>query len=477
MSTQIKYLSIIAAFVMVVGCQQSMPSPSPTPVKKAECGALHPWYLLDSGKVEEARRGYACLVAVAERQNDLVQQWETLIGYSWFLHQIGENKEAILLSNRALEIAEVLKDIARKGRTLSWLGWAYAELGLYELAEQLYHEAIELGAPKGVIRYAHLWGLSTQELGYLKMRRGDLKSARALLMTTLSYARKHGIDVGIAEGGAHLAEISLIEGRYKEGDAFATEAYEASLRCNCSPLNTARAMMVRARVAREFQKSDPKRKEYVENLISELVAYVDKHQIQRVKAEALILKSSLFMPNDYDSRYPLVAAALDILAHIENEQRGVAMVELGRVFLENNRHELAQRYLQSGIKVQEALFRSVDEAEARASLSELSFISGDSGERLRTLQLSAENAHRSGALPLALSYQEKLAEELAVLGYVDLSIAWGERARATVVSLIDISNSVEVKKTLYEKKLHIGLLLAEQEIKRLPAPSSSKGKV
>ena len=362
-----------------------------------------------------------------------------------------------------------------KGRTLSWLAWAYADLGLYDLSESLYKEAIAIGAPGGKILYPQVWGLSTQELGYLNIRRGKLVVARDLLTKTTTFARENRIDVGISEGGAHLAEISFIEGKYREAESFAVEAEAASVRCNCSPLNTARALMIKARVLREREKSDPSLSSQVSSAINDVLAFSKKTGIRRVMAEALLLQSSLFPPDDFERRYAFVASALDILSGIQNEQRGIATAELGRVFLENNRKELAAEYLKRGIAIQESLFRILDESAVRADLSELSAISGDGAARLKELEHSSEVAHHAGALPAALESEEKLAKALSELGYTQLSITWGERAHATVLSLLALSNEVSVKKMLFERKLTIAELIATEKLKQSPVKEFQKG--
>ena len=78
---------------------------------------------------------------------------------------------------------------------------------------------------------------------------GDVPTAKKLLETTNKFARKRKILIGISEGAAELAKIHLNEGNYSKAEKLAEEAYLAALKCNCSPNNTSRALVVRAKIA------------------------------------------------------------------------------------------------------------------------------------------------------------------------------------------------------------------------------------
>ena len=428
----------------------------------------HPWYEYHDGNIEKARVGYERIIAERKDSKRLIPKWHAFMEAAWFYHQIGESQRSIDYSNRALELG---KEIGRPfyiGRSLSWLAWGYADLGLYDLAVQFYTQSIELGAPEGKIEIISLWGMSTQELGYIYFRKGELEEAKEKITETTDFARRRKIWVGVGEGGAHLAEIALLEGRVREARTLANEAVEASIRCGCSPLNIARAKVVLAKAAVEEARVDQALDKEAQEAVQDVLAYAEKHAVGRFLAEAMILKSRLLPADDFEGRYQLLSHAYESLENLGNEHRGVAGAELGRLFLENSRMELAEFYLKQGYQVNQELFRTIDSSEVLAEIATLEGLKGNIRKRLKKTELAALEAKKRGALPLAFENESELSAEFFKLGYSRMSQKWTEQALETLSDLLNHQNEAKKKKVLLEHKLLLSERLLELRVKLTP---------
>ena len=135
--------------------------------------------------------------------------------------------------------------------------------------------------------------------------------------------------MGIAEGGVHLARIALHKGDEKRSKQLAEEALAASLECNCSPFNTARAHLAVAEVYSELAKRDSGLREEALKKVLEARQFAKEKSNTTVEARAKILHSRLLPIENFDERYELTSAAFQVLSDLENHQRGTAETELG----------------------------------------------------------------------------------------------------------------------------------------------------
>lgn len=382
-----------------------------------------------SGEIQKAREAFAEAVQAIHHRNDRVV-WKLCMEAAWFEQQVGNHKAALDYSNRALEIAEGLGDGFMRGRSLAWLGWAFSDMGLYQPAVETYRQAIEIGAPKGKIRFVAVWGLATQELGSVFFKMGDINSARILLNQTLDYARKYKIDVGIAEGGTHLAEFELKQENYQKAFSLAHEALEASKRCGCSPLNTARALFVKAKVAHQFSVLGNGSKDQAWADLRAAQKYAEAERANRIIAECKILESQLLDDEEYQKRFELLEEAYKILSESESELRGDAEAALGHDLLDTDRTDLAQFYIKRGLQVNAEMLRKIENSTILMSLSELAKVEGNGAGQLSLLDQSIQADLSTGSLLKATSKLFELLNILDQRGYYALAQKWTDNGIA-----------------------------------------------
>jgi tetratricopeptide (TPR) repeat protein len=428
--------------------------------------------LHELGRVEEALAQTRGALAQAEAGGERRSAWTHLMQLAWLEESTGEHKKAIHHATRALELARSLEAPFETGRSLCWLGWSYTSLGLYPLALEFYGEAIALATRGDRIALPGVWGLATQETGAIYMRLGDLEAAKTLIGLTTDYARHHGIDVGVAEGAAHLARIAAEQGDLLLAEQLADEALSAALRCGCSPFNTARAYTVAARTALERARLNPKLRDHASQRAHAALEYARGIRDRRHVAEALLLSSYTLDPDDFEGRMQRVSSAVELLLGMESELRGTAEARLGSLFLESEQADLAERYLASGLEINRELFRELDSAYIRADLAEVDAARGASEASLEGWESAAAQARASGALPLVLHNEERLSEELQQLGYLQLSLDWSERALATLEALLAQAPDRTARERLLERQLALSERIAEirLELEREPPP-------
>jgi tetratricopeptide (TPR) repeat protein len=420
----------------------------------------HPFYLYQSGDIEGAKAGYDKELAQARKAGKKAKIWEKLMSLAWFEDETGKHWDSITHSNEALELAKQLKNDFMQGRTLSWLGWAYAHLGLYEAAIKFYEQSIELGTKDGKIVHVPLWGLSTQELGAIHYKMGDIPRAKELLLKTTNFAKKNGIDVGIAEGGAHLAELSLTEGNLGEAEKWAEEAVNAAVRCGCSPNNLSRALVSKAKVAFEKYKLDASKRKLVEDAISEALNQATTTDNKRYVAEGKLLSSKI-SNGSFQERFELVSSAFETLAEIESEERGSMEAELGKLFLEDNQLALAEFYLKNGLDINKELLRKLDNGFILSELSIVSALSRDEQTAMERLKESLKIAKETGAKELQHQGEFALMNFHNNLGYTRLALQYGEEALVSLNALEFAESDQTKKEALHAKKLDLYQTVSE----------------
>jgi tetratricopeptide (TPR) repeat protein len=437
----------------------------------AEAGSFD---LYRQGRIDAARAAYRQELSRVEAGGDAAALWAQLMYIGWLEESLGEPRRSLEYSNRALETAVALADSFRIGRSLCWIGWSFASLGLYDLALEFFDRAISLGAPEGRIRHVAVWGLATQEKGWVLARLGRLEEARGLLEETTRFARNRGIDVGVAEGGAHLAEIALLQGQLASAEALADEALRAALRCDCRDANTARAMVVVSRVSLARARVDPKFEGEAREKARAAVEFARRVSDRRNLAEARLVLSRALPPDALERRLSLAEAAVEALSQTGSELRGRAQAELGRVLADAELAELARFYLASGFEISESLFRKVDSAFILTDLADLDWADRDREAELAKRADAARRATAARLLPLALDNQEVLSQELLRLGYALHALRWTEEALETLARLLETTQDHTVQRQLLARRFALSERLAEIHLAlstpELPAP-------
>lgn len=425
-----------------------------------------PLSLYQSGDLSGARSGFESALRLAEKSGNKQARWQALMAIAWFEDELSEHRKAIEHSNAALAIAKELQDSFRIGRSLAWLGWAYAGLGLYEMAEAFYTNAAELGAPGGEIRHVAVWGLATQELGALQCKMGRTGEGRTLLEKTYTYAAENGIDVGVAEGGAHLGEILLSVGQFQDAEKYAKAAVDAAERCNCSPYNLTRARLVLLKIRMERRRDGDR----LDADLEQLRADCERLKHIRCLAEAKLLQSKRLPPASIEQRTELVTSALESLATAESEIVSEAEIELGRVFLDANNASLAKFYSENGLRVSAEMLRKVDKAYMTRALADVHGASGDVANQIKALEETANAARETQQLPAVLEAETKLAELRSGSGYLLLAYEATTRAIDAASALISANaGAAEAKQfesirlRLMEQQLDLALRLNEAE--------------
>jgi tetratricopeptide (TPR) repeat protein len=428
----------------------------------AWAGPASSYQLYRAGRISEARALARSELAAAETSGKDALLWARLMHVAWIDEAVGQHQEALKHSNRALGVAHRMQDAARIGRSLSWIGWSYTSLGLYELALEFYAKAIELGTTEdGEVAIVSVWGLATQETGAIYARMGRLEEAAALIERTTEFARRHGIDVGVSEGCAHLAAIAIERGDLGAAAALAEESLLASLRCDCSPSNTARSHVIVARVALEQSRRNPRFQGDAFDRARAALEYAERYGDRRHIAEAQLVLSRALDPDDFDRRVQLVSAAVESLTRTGSELRGTAQAQLGQLFLERDLVEVAEGYLRSGLEINRDLFRSLDNAYVLADLGEVDALRGDDEGSFEAWGEAAARAAASGALSVLADTQERLSDALYDAGFALLAGSWGKQALDTLDRLLAREGDEESRRLLLERKLDLAERLAE----------------
>lgn len=412
----------------------------------ASVAAPHPYELFEAGKIDEARTAFLDDLNRAQQSGNQRLVWTALMSLGWFEDELSNHRRAIEHSNRALEVASAIDDPFMLGRSLCWLGWAYAGLGMYDLALQFYDNALEIGAPGGKIVHVPVWGLALQEKGAILAKKGDLAGGRSLLEKSYGYALEHGVDIGVSEGGAHLAEIALQQGALDEAERFAAAAVEAARRCSCSVYNRLRAETVLLQVLHLRATADPTRAAELPERSEKLREECERLRQKRCIAEVKLIQSRMLPKQSFDERYQRVLAAFEILADAEHELRGAAEAELGRVFLDANKRELAALYLKNGLQLEESMFRKVSVAHISSDIAALAALEGDAQTKLRALLHAADEAERAGALPLLLDTERELVRTYRALGFTT-------QAATTAAHAVETAEMLEQKTAGPEREL------------------------
>lgn len=433
---------------------------------------LSSWELYRAGEVSRARELARRELAARQAQGQPVEIWAHLMHVAWLEESVGEHKAALGYANRALDQASEMGDAFRIGRSLCWIGWSYTSLGLYELALSFYARAIELATRGEQVAIVPVWGLASQETGAILARMGRLAEATERITETTEFARRRGIDVGVAEGGAHLAAIAIERGDLGGAESLAEEALSASLRCDCSAFNTARALTLVARVGVERAQRDPSFRGDAIDKVEHAIQYAQRYGDRRHIAVGRLLRSRLVDPDDFERRLELVASALELLTAMESELRGTAEAGLGSLFLERELDELAEGYLRNGLALNQELFRELDAAYVLADLAELDARRGDSERTLSRLGEAAAQAEKAGALPLLADTRERMADELHSLGFALLSQQWAELALETLEQLLALEHDEASRRVLLARKLRLSerVAAAELALRRSAAP-------
>lgn len=372
---------------------------------------------------------YLEALRLAESAGDLAKQWEVLMELAWVLDERGEHKRALEYSDRALTLANKSKDDFLIGRSLSWHGWAYARLGYYDAATEFYRESLKRGMNESKeIVHPVLWGFATQELGYISFLKGDIATAKSYLDQSLGFARSNNVLMGIAEGAAYLSELSLAEGNINKAIELASEAFKASVKCNCSNDNTARAMtmLVNAQYAQVKASGEEGGKESLKILAQQLIDYSKEVGSKRYLAEGLLVMSRVIDSTDFKQRYKLVTEAFEILSEMESDLRGSSEAALGQLFWESGDESRAKYYLENGLAINAQLLRKIDQSYQLAELSEITWTSGDTKDSLVTLKKAITAALEAGAIKKGYADALVLVVRLRELGYEKVALREGK---------------------------------------------------
>ncbi|MCO6431413.1 MAG: tetratricopeptide repeat protein [Deltaproteobacteria bacterium] len=417
--------------------------------------------LYKSGDKAAARRVFEQELKAARGGKRPDALWTALMRAAWFADETGEPKRSIEFSNEALEVASKINNNFMIGRSLCWLGWAYSSMGRYTTAITFYEEAVKLGAPDGKIEIIPVWGLASQELGAIYFKMGETKKAKEILLETTKVAREHKVLAGVAEGGAHLAEIALVEGDIEEAWRWAKEGVKAADECACSPFNLARAKVVKAKVGVERAKRKSMDAEDAEKLIDEALDYSKKVGVVTLKAQAMILKSKAGYGLKSEKRLELLEDAIKTLEKSEHETRGAAQGALGGLWLDEKAVDLAEGYLKQGLKVNQEMLRQVDSAYMMTSIAELSGLKGDKKKELEELKAAADFALSTGDLTVAYKSSRKIGEMLLEDGYDSMARGWFESSAKALKELIDREEVPEVRSTLEREYIEIRTVYSE----------------
>lgn len=441
-----------------------------SPVAAADSGSSFELYR--AGRSDAARAAAHRELLDVQRRTDPAALWAQLMFMGWLEESLGEPRAALTHANRALEVALGMGDSFRIGRSLCWAGWSNASLGRYELALEIFDRAIQIGAPEGRIRHVAVWGLATQEKGWVLARMGRIDEARRVIGETTDFARRNEILAGVAEGGAHLAELALLTGDLREAEERSDEALRASRRCNCRDANTARALVVEAQVALARARIDPKQQGGAHDKAKAALEFAEGIGDRRNTAAAKLALSRALPAEALEQRLVLVDQALSTLLETGADLRGRAEGDLGRVMAAADYTEMARLYLASGLEVSESLFREVDSAYMLETLASVDASLGNTELAISAWGESAERARAAGAWELALDAEEALSAHLEGAGHLLLATQWTERALETLDGRIENIRDLAQRRALLERRIVLAERMAEIQLALAhPAPA------
>ena len=446
---------------------------SPAAAESPDRAALR---LFHEGKVTEAEATMLRALDAARSSGKREREWQLLHQIGWFYDEIGQPKRSLGYSEQSLRLA---LDLAGRlpqsasaerrpndgrlrfmvSRSLAWIGFSLSAMGLYEAALDFYRRAREESLLNGKVDIVPAWGLATQEMGNIQFKMGDVDKGKAQVEEALALARQAGVDLGISECTAILTEIALHRGELDAARQLADESLRTAERSNdndyTSLLGIGNAKLVRAKVAARDARSDPAARPDAATKLSEALAYAESHDLARIRAEALLLQSDLLPPDALDERLAKVTEALRLLEKNGSELRGDAHTAVGRVLLDQEKDELAERYLKMGIDLDKTLLRRVHRTFAEGALATLEGVRGDTRAGLERREQAAREARSMGLTDKAAEEEQRLAEELADLGYAALAEAWIDRAVESLDLLLQRSPARAERESLIARKVSL----------------------
>jgi tetratricopeptide (TPR) repeat protein len=421
--------------------------------------------LYQQGKIKEARVKLHQYLEDTLRMKTPSYTWWGYYTLAWFEHEVSEHENALKHSLLAWMAAKKANNPWMLGRILSWIGWSYASMGHYPLAIEFFKKAIEVGAPNGKIKLVGVWGLSTQELGRIYMKQGKLKKARKILTAVYDYAFKRNVGPGISEGGAHLANLNLLEGNLGEAEKYAKASLRAAHFGNRakrgSPNNLARSLVTYARVLYQKSLVLPSVSGLAEEEILKALEHCKKMHNKRYLAEAKILYSKVLVNSNPAVRMQLVEEALEILKGIKSEVLPMGNLELGKIYLEEKEVDLAKLYLKEGLKISVKQMQVVAQAYIIDEVAVLHGINDNMKAQVRELKKNIIRAKKSRLIPLLYQSYFKLMKLFESDGYSSLALNWNLKAQTALGTMIKNEKNDELKISLKNKLFELKMLEGE----------------
>jgi len=411
-------------------------------------------------------------VELSQKGTDQEGLWNSFMIRAFLKNTTGDFYGAIEDSEQALELAAKLSTGhpgSRRvrffeGRSLCWLGWAYKNLGRYDAAEKFFKRAVELGKDGERILIPAVWGFGYQEIGIIALRRGNLKEARAILEETTNYASSHQIHVGVAEGGAALAQIALLQGRYSEAEALANQSVEAAITCGCSTYNQLIARLILAEASYAQRASRPGQQ--ILDLITQVEDDARSAGVQPVLARAMIMHSQLLPAKEFSKKSELLHEASDILRRIDSEYQAQGAQALGKHYLDTSYDSKARRYLERGLKISASMLQDIDHSMIRSDLAALEVLTGDTKSALVKLNGSLEVARQGNLLVEQLRLHQQIALIYEQENLTNLAVDHYQAALEVLASLLTVDASAETKQSYLQQQEE--LLLRASLIQRHP---------
>jgi tetratricopeptide (TPR) repeat protein len=340
-------------------------------------------------------------------------------------------------------------------------------MGKYEAAVTFYREAIDLSTnDKGEPTIPMVWGLSTQELGTVYVKMGKAQEGKELVKRTTDFARQHNILTGIAEGASRLAEFALLEGGISEALALGEEAVIAAKKCDCSPFNTAQALLVRAK-AKWFNVKDVPSEKWiaVRKEFEEVLSIAKISRTKPIEAETLLLLSSTH-PKDTRKRLAYLEEAITIMNDGEYELRGKAASEAGRVYFASHAPELAEHYLKFGISVTDTMLRFVDKSQELSDKAILESLAGDKKKEVELLVEAALAAEKQSQPEEAIAVYQKLIVLYQNAGYAQYAAESAIKAATQLELLLQAAPPDEKKEALQMKLANMKEVIGLARVQR-----------
>lgn len=391
--------------------------------------------------------GYPAAGAVAKSTN---YTWLQLASLAAAAETRADHRASLGYANDALKLARDHASDFETGRSLILIALAMRGLGFYDLAMEFLKQAIAIGAPGGKVKIVPVWGYAAQELGAVHLQKGELDQAAKLIRETYAFAEEHQVTVGIAEGGAHLAEIALRRGDLEEAKKYAETALEAARECNCSVFNTARAMVVAARVRLVESKTNPALRATARSDIENGIRYSTQNGVKRFLAEGKILLSEALPAQEIDRKIELASSAFELLDTQEDELRGSAEAHVGSILMASGRADLADFYMKNGLKVNEELFRKLDNGYILSDIAAQQLLVGQDREAADSLRNAAQAARESESWPLAFKSEQSLADLYTTKGYYGLALKWISLALKSLAHLKELEKD-QTRTTLLQQ--------------------------